>query len=171
MKSRFGIFVIVLLVLTLLPVSVFAAEPAELDLRVYNRTEGPVSVRLTAADGTLQYLELPVGVSELTLTEGIYEYYVVTSCGTQVGQWNVNVVKELLIKCSEDVLELSLQRACPDNKWGHYYYLPEYDTHWYMWFDNINGPDLLEVWYGDPDLLVLDQGIGCWDGYGNWNGY
>jgi|GEM_PF-3091257 len=169
--KKVSLLVVLGLLFSLLPLNVFAAEPAELDLRVYNRTEGPVSVRLTAADGTLQYLELPVGVSELTLTEGIYEYYIITSCGTQVGQWNVNVVKELLIKCSVDTLELSLQRACPNNRWGHYYYLPEYYTRWFISFDEPNGPDWFEWLYNDPDILVVNGGIGCWDGFRNWNEY
>jgi len=154
------LLVVLGLLFALLPLNVFAAEPAELDLRVYNRTEGPVSVRLTASDGTLQYLELPVGVSELTLTEGIYEYYIITSCGTQVGQWNVNVVKELLIKCGAG-LEVSLKRACPDNFYGHYYYLPEYDTSWFFYYDSINGPDWLLWWYGD-ETLIVDNGVDCW---------
>lgn len=169
--KKFSLLTIVVLILTLLPINAFAAEPAELDLRVYNRTGDPVSVRLTTGDEAPIYLEFPDGVSEVTLTEGIYEYYIITSCGTQVGLWNVNVVKELLIKCTGAVPEVSLQRACPDNFYLHYYYLPDYDITWAFPYDSWNGPDWLEMVYADPDLKIVDSGVDCWsnkDQYGWW---
>lgn len=172
MRNKLMLLVVVVLVIAMLPVGVFAGKPAELDLKVYNRTETPVSVQLTDANGALSWLEIPVGVSSVTLTEGIYEYYVVTSCGTLGGRWNVNVVKDLFIKCEENaaVPEVSLKKQCWEGTWWYDVNGESYFDRWFVPSDWVNiGDEPLPLYYdydlgrwvyGIVDLAYL--GDGCW---------
>lgn len=164
MKTKIGLFVVLALILALLPLNVFAAEPAELDIRVYNRTGAPASVRLTDADGALTWLDLPAEESVVTLTEGIYEYYAVTACGPQVGTWNVNVVKELMLRCENEMPAITLKKACPDNFWGQYWVQVDSEGHiissWVWYWANVNPGDVMGGdWISGPEDCVMNK----WD--------
>lgn len=159
MKRKFSFLFVFVLIISMLPISVFAGGPVELDVRVYNRTGAPISLKLTSlADGAISWVQLPANESIMALTEGKYEYYAVTKCGTQFGIWNVNVVKELLLKCEDDKPAISLSRACPDNLYGHYWYAtaPGEQSWVFVPWDILNVPDTL----GGSDWQ--DGGIDCW---------
>ena len=157
MKRLLYVSMIMVLAVTLLPMSVFAAAPAELDLKVRNQTGVEVEIRLTGADGVPMFVTLPAGTSTLTLTEGIYEYYVNLPCGVATGTWNVNVVKILYLSCSHDMANAMLvksMKAC---------------EYWGSWDDDFQ--DYLDGDMGviEPDFyLVYDSsgnGMHCLDSF------
>lgn len=124
MKQKFLLyFITAVLLISLIPISAFAAAPAELKVFVRNTTGGVVDLKLTDADGGIHWMTLEAGVFETTLMEGKYEYYAVTPCGTQVGVWNLNVSKQLDIHCRDGVLEFKLAKRCDNNWWGTVYWL------------------------------------------------
>ena len=90
-----------ILIVTLLPVNVFAAQPQEVDVNVRNRTGGTVEVSLTDESGNIQFFSFEEGVSELTLTEGRYQFWASMPCGNLAGTWNVNISKTLFLSCDE----------------------------------------------------------------------
>lgn len=120
MKKTLIVLLSVMLLLSLIPATVFAAEPAELKVRVRNTSGGDVDLKLTAEDGSVQYITLPNGVYETTLMEGKYQYYAVMPCGTQFGEWNLNVSKTLYLQCKDGQPIVDLQ-YCPNNYWGEIY--------------------------------------------------
>ena len=142
MKNKFVVwFVLAALLVSLIPVSVFAAEPMELKVFVRNATGGVVDLRLTDANGDFHYMTLDPGVYEVELMEGKYEYYAVTTCGVQVGVWNLNVSKQLMVSCDGGVLSMDLSKRCQDGWWGTMYYDSINDVHLYVEKDWTNVPD------------------------------
>jgi len=145
MKNKLVVlFVLAALLVSLIPVSVFAAEPMELKVFVRNATGGVVDLRLTDANGDFQYLTLDPGVSELALMEGKYEYYALTPCGVQVGVWNLNVSKQLMIRCDGGMLNMNLSKRCDGGWLGTLYYDSINNIHLYVEKDWTNLSD-----YGD----------------------
>lgn len=167
MKKKFVLsFVIALLLISLIPVSAFAAAPADLKVFVRNTTGAEVDLRLTDANGDYIWLTIPAGVSEVELMEGKYEYYAVTNCGTQFGQWNLNVSKQLDIHCKDGELEFNLAKRCSNGWWGTYYslYAPDggYLFTVYIERDSVNAHDWL-LDDGMPSEIQVRRGeTTCW---------
>jgi len=139
MKNKVVIwFVLAALLISLIPVSVFAAEPMELKVFVRNSTGAAVDLRLTDANGDFHYMTLDPGVYEVELMEGKYEYYAVTTCGVQVGVWNLNVSKQLMVSCDDGVLSMDLAKRCDNGWWGVIYYDSINDLHFYSEKDYFN---------------------------------
>ena len=173
MKNKVVVwFVLAALLVSLVPVSVFAAEPMELKVFVRNSTGGVVDLRLTDANGDFHYMTLDPGVYEVELMEGKYEYYAVTTCGVQVGVWNLNVSKELMISCDGGMLSMDLSKRCDNNWWGVMYYLPDYDFWVYNGKDSVNLYDwLLEDGMPEGSNLVRGSKV-CWsDVMNRFQGY
>ncbi len=101
------VFVISLLCLAV-PLSVFAAEPAEIKVFVRNQTGGPVELALTDADGLKTFYSLPAGITELELLDGWYDYYASTQCGAQSGVWNLPTTRSLYIGCKDGMVSTAV---------------------------------------------------------------
>ena len=172
MKRLLYVSVILVLALSLLPISVFAAAPAELDLKVRNQTGVEVEIRLTGPDGVPMFVTLPAGTSTLTLTEGIYEYYVNLPCGVATGTWNVNVVKILYLSCSHgmaNALLIKSMKVC--EYWGGW----DSDFQEYLdGYPDVDEPDFfLDGYYSTYGLYCLDSFMTDFmnlPGWQIWNG-
>jgi len=101
---------VIILIITLLPVNVFAAQPQEINLVVRNRIGGPVEVNLTDEFGNIQFFSFEEGVSELALTEGQYQFWASMPCGNLAGTWNVNISKILFLSCDQAIPSAELTR-------------------------------------------------------------
>ena len=88
------------LIVGALPMAAFAAKAQEFDVTVRNRTGQPAEVKVIGADGVPHMFTAPVGVSNITLPEGVQSYWVSSSCGNSAGSWNLNVNKTLWIDCT-----------------------------------------------------------------------
>lgn len=165
MKKRLlFLCVIVALLATLAPVSVFAAEPAEVKVFVHNNTGGEVELSLTDADGNIHWMTAVAGVSTHEMTEGKYQFYAVTPCGTQAGLWNLNVAKELFIECVPTGVALSLEKECPDNYFGMVWLDKNSGIHMYVEKDSLNLPDseyfnsYIAWWFGPyPEWVQVGE--------------
>jgi len=162
MKNKMLLMMVIVMLVSLVPMAAFAAAPAELTVKVKNNTGGVVTGKAEDSSGNLYWLDLPAGVSEITMTEGVYTTYLVTNCGTQYGTWNLNVTKVLEIECQNGSPDVSLYKQCPDNLYGHYWYAHVQEglsNSWWFFFaawDNDNIPDL------NPGIPWQDGGIDCW---------
>ena len=109
MKRKWIVLTLVLaLLLAALPTAALAAAPAEVKVFVRNTTGANAELSLTDAAGNKIFKTLEPGVSDFTLTEGLYAIYVSTVCGAYADNWNVNVNKTLYIECkggSEPVVQ------------------------------------------------------------------
>ena len=100
MKKNFVLILLALaLLLAALPTIALAAAPAEVKVFVRNTTGANAELSLTDAAGNKIFKTLEPGVSDFTLTEGLYAAYVSTVCGAYADSWNVNVNKTLYIEC------------------------------------------------------------------------
>lgn len=101
-KSLIYSIILVLLLISIIPVTVLAGKPKELVLDVRNRTSAEVELRVTDEFGISRFYTIPAGVTTLTLQEGSYSYYASLPCGNLAGMWNVNVMKTLMLDCEAD---------------------------------------------------------------------
>jgi len=148
MKRKFLICIVVAaLLIMLLPANVFAAEPMELKVFVRNTTGGVVELRLTNLEGKTQWLSLDPGVYKIDLMEGKYEYYALTPCGVQVGVWNLNVSKQLMVSCDGGMLSMDLSKRCDGGWWGVMYYDHLSNVHLFVTGDSTNLPDYDEEYF------------------------
>lgn len=99
-----------ILIIALLPVNVFAAQPQEVSWFVRNRTGGSVEVSLTDEFGNLQFFTFEEGVSEISLMEGKYQFWASMECGNLAGTWNVNLSKILYLSCDQALPFAELNR-------------------------------------------------------------
>jgi len=175
MKKISICIIVAALLIMLLPANVLAAEPMELKVFVRNTTGGVVDLRLTDANGDFYYMTLDPGVYEVALMEGMYEYYAVTTCGVQVGVWNLNVSKQLMVSCDGGMLSMDLAKRCPNGWWGVMYYdnlsnvhlfvsgdatnLPDYNDQFFSWevYDNFG---VWPQWEKTEPMCWADAGTG-----------
>ena len=127
------IAVLILAVLfSALPSGVALAK-ADVTVTIKNNTGGTISGRIGSYNFTFD-----PGMYEISLPEGKYEFYVSTPCGSESGQFNLNVSKHLFLSCKNDG-EVSLYKpdsapACEMMLWvGAEYQWFEPDTsYWPM---------------------------------------
>jgi len=175
MKKISICIIVTALLIMLLPANVLAAEPMELKVFVRNTTGGVVELRLTDAEGQTHWLSLDPGVYKINLLEGKYEFYALTPCGVQVGVWNLNVSKQLMISCDDGMLSMNLTKRCENGWWGVMYYdnlsnvhlfvsgdatnLPDYDNEYFSWkvFSNFG---VWPQWEKSEPMCWTDAGTG-----------
>ena len=101
MKKMLFTAVILVVLLTSLVGTVFAAGPVDFTIDVRNRTGAEVAFNYTGADGVHHTTSIPAGISKLTLTEGVYQYWASPSCGNIAGSINLTQQHQTLwIDCS-----------------------------------------------------------------------
>jgi len=113
------IAVVILTVLfSVLPTSTAqAATHADVTITVKNRTAGAVTITLSNEDsGSFTFTFDETGMYEVTVPEGKYEYYAVTPCGNESGQFNLNISKQLSFSC-KDGREVTLSKSCQKVLW------------------------------------------------------
>lgn len=168
-KSGKAVFAVIILVLVLsvLPMgNVLASNgPVDVSVTVKNMTGGTVTLRMVDESNTTHWFTFDgQGMFKVSVPEGHYSYYASTPCGSESGEFNLNVSKSLKFYC-DGGLEVSLTKpeaksACglyawyhgPGLSWGHWH--PEEDT------SRTPTWDLPEYW-----------GLLCTDGdptYGMW---
>ncbi len=103
------VFILALIGVVLPFAAVQAKNADEVNLKVKNRTGGIVSLKLINENGNPSWFTYEAGQSITPLAEGIYTYYASTPCGNQSGVFNINVTKELIFSCDENI-EVTLQR-------------------------------------------------------------
>lgn len=154
MKNRFLLlFLVVVLLAAMLPAAALAAKPAELKVLVRNATGAPAELSLTDANGNVIYQSLPAGVSQFTLTEGSYAFYVSTACGAQSGVWNVNSVKTLYVDCKGETSQVYYSKCEMYGIWeNEEAYHPYSNFRWWVrsgWWDD-GYKEYLEYLRTDP---------------------
>ena len=171
MKKNFVLVLLALaLLLAALPAVALAAAPAEVKVFVRNTTGAVAELSLTDAAGNKIFKSLEPGLSDFTLTEGLYAAYVSTVCGAYADSWNVNVNKTLYIECkgtaepvvqygkctwvgeNENLVLRNGQRGDP--KWnptgGGYYDLASvYETYKSKFPFAITFDEFVKAWMGD----------------------
>lgn len=172
MKTKLlTILVLLTLLISLLPISVFAAAPGEFTIDVRNRTGSSVEFNYRGSDGILHWVSVPVGVSSLTLVEDVYSYWADPNCGHIAGNINVNQQRQILwITCGSTLPVVVLTRphkANPCEDWGVYgvgdgWVLFASITFWIggmtptTW---VNGLDISSSYEGcyDPNAITLGE--------------
>ncbi len=131
-KNYVLVLVLVLLLVSVFPATVFAGKPADIHVDVRNSTGGVVYLDLVDANGNHIYKTLEAGISRFDLTDGKYSYYASTACGNQSGILNLNITKVLYILCGTDAPRLELAKSCEWYfNWGDNTY-----TRWTGWWNN-----------------------------------
>lgn len=157
----------------------FAAAPTTISLEIRNQTGAPVSLALTAADGTVQFHNLQVGHNILSLPNGIYEYYASMQCGNLAGNLNLNVSKLLLLNCPQTqttgtVADNSVFTSCLVMTFaggqGTHMLNPDWFSHKYSELNYDEAADFLKkywsLWSYDGPPTVVDCDYKDWvDGY------
>lgn len=178
MKTKlFSLLIIVMLLVTAIPASVFAAAPQDLTLHVRNRTGVAVELNLQDANGNISFYTVAEGVSEMTLTEGVYSYWADLPCGHIAGTWNVNVVKTLFLSCDNAMPTVYLTRIQKGGTCmlGAYVTITQVGDHspavgtWFFSeeFSQTPAQEMYDEIYADLNDAGTDEGstwIGCWDG-------
>ena len=164
-----SIIVIVLLsVLVFSPAGVLAKEPVDVIIRVHNQTGADAIASVQSADGATQYLTLPAGSYPITFPEGRYSYYITTICGNTVGQWNLNVTKDLWLECQTSIPAVSLTKSGACNDYGVYVWINGDFMSKTFWEDSFQS-------FGDwVDYLRQHHyniSIGCLREFDNWGDY
>jgi hypothetical protein len=117
MKKNTTITTIAVLILavlfSMLPVSTALAKraPDAVTITVKNHTSGKVTVTLTD-ENNARYtftFEEP-GMYDFSIPQGHYSYYATTPCGSESGEFNLNVHKELFLSC-QDGREIILSKS------------------------------------------------------------
>lgn len=112
MKKITKIVLIILVIATLIPVSVFAATAQDVTVSVRNRSGAKVEMSLTDANGNQIFYALEEGVTAFDITEGVYTFWAGLPCGNVTGEWNINVSKTLFLSCHEGTTAF-LTRTAP----------------------------------------------------------
>lgn len=170
MKPKFFIMIVVLSLITaLLPVSVFAAAPKEVTLNIRNSSGTPVELSLVNASGSTQFFTIEPGVSALTLTEGVYTFWLSLPSGNYSGRWNVNVTKTLFISKTGALGLVKMKEGKPSCGIGVYLtFASDSSVGFYPAF-NINPQFANDLASNAYDHAVRDDRftsatLGCWDG-------
>ena len=161
-KYLFGLLVLALLVL---PMSTLAAAPQEVVVHVRNQTGAPVELSLTNADGVKLFFTLTPGVNNITLLDGLYDFYAGTACGAQAGVWNLPVTTTYYIDCKGQQLNIYKDVECTDK--GLYVYHEEIETFFIPYGpspDWVDKASFIAVW---DSRWYLNTGLvwGCYDGH------
>lgn len=119
MKKIAKFFSILLLAVLIIPYSVGAAEPVEVEMTVRNHTGGEVSLKLVDASGLPIFMFYLPGVFQEFLPEGKYDYYASTPCGNVAGVLNLNVAKTLYFGCDGQP-EVQLEKLCQHRHWFNF---------------------------------------------------
>lgn len=109
-KLILTVFIAGLLMVMLLPLTVFAGEPQDVTFRVRNATGGAVGLKLTDANGDIYWFDILTPNYETTLTEGMYAYYATTVCGIKFGDMNLTNGKRFTLTCPAQELDTTLYR-------------------------------------------------------------
>ena len=99
MRKVLLVSLVLALLLLAVPVVAFAATPVEVKVQVRNHTTGIAEVRVTDEFGNNLYYSFEPGLTEISLTEGKYQAYISTVCGTSSDTWYVDKDKVLYIEC------------------------------------------------------------------------
>lgn len=163
MKTKLlSLMIVVVLLISLLPIAVFAAAPVEYTIDVRNRTGAPVEFNYRGADGILHWVTVPEGVSSLTLMEGVYSYWVDPVCGHIAGEINLSQQRQILwITCDNAVPTVKLAVPVKTKPASTYVGGTCVDQGgdygiWYTW----SGGTYLEFWTEanwDPSGATWDQ--------------
>jgi hypothetical protein len=150
MKKNYALaLVLVLLLVSVFPATVFAGKPADIHVDVRNNTGGQVNLDLIDANGNHIYKTLEAGISKFDLTDGIYSYYASTACGNQSGVLNLGTTKTLFLFCETDAPLIYVAKSCEwymdygdntyakwqglwDGEWGYYFNWDWNDLYDYM---------------------------------------
>lgn len=112
MKKYIVFCVTVLLLISLLPTSVFAAGPVEYTIDVRNRTGEAVELSYTGSDNITHFVKIGAGVTSLTINEGVYSYFASPKCGNIAGQMNISQQRQTLwISCDDANPSLSVTKT------------------------------------------------------------
>ncbi len=144
--------------------SVFAKGPAEFTIDVRNRTGTPVQFNYRGADGIDHWATIPVGVSSLTLAQGVYAYWADPKCGHIAGRVNVDTQnKTLLIGCesAHPLVVATFIRNDPCADWGIFLFSTQF-------FSYTNWTGTQENWDDYADLFYFNGGI--WGCYSDFDG-
>lgn len=77
-----------------------ANGPAEVSVMVKNVTGGTVTLRMTDGEGVSHWFTFDgQGMFKVSVPEGHYSYYASTPCGSESGEFNLNVSKSLKFYC------------------------------------------------------------------------
>lgn len=156
MKRSVFITLLVSLLLLALPFGAMAAAPTEITVHVRNQTGAPVDLALTNADGIKTYITLVVGNNNLTLFDGVYDFYAATTCGGQTGVMNLPASLTYVIDCKTGQASVHKLEECQDK--GLYIYF----------YDYVTNKDAYIPWTGYGQKWA---GIAPWDNQGEFIGY
>ena len=95
------------------PAAALAGSKVTYDVEVRNLTAAPALIQIKDSAGYPTFFEAPVGISSISMEEGMYDYWVSSSCGNSAGVWNLSRNKILWIECGDNVPSAKLIRWDP----------------------------------------------------------